>query len=93
MKTIKANEVSAEDLLLDVRTRGEFGYEYIEGSECDPLQDLDAGAWAKRLDGSRRCVVICQGGVRAKKAAEKLLAGMGYEERQALLRELLGDAD
>ncbi len=74
MKTIKANEVSGGDFLLDVRTPGEFNYEHIEGSECDPLQDLDAGAWAKRLDGSRRCVVVCQAGIRAKKAAEKLVA-------------------
>lgn len=74
MKTIKAGEVKNGDLLLDVRSRGEFASEYIEGSECDPLQSLDAGAWAAKLDGTRRCVVVCQGGIRAKQAAEKLEA-------------------
>jgi len=74
MKTIKADEVTGGDLLLDVRTHGEFGYESIEGSQCDPLQGLDAAAWAAKLDGSRRCVVVCQGGVRASQAAEKLEA-------------------
>ncbi len=74
MKTIKAGEVVAGDLLLDVRTRGEFGYEYIEGSECDPLGEFDAGVWAAKLDGSRRCVVVCQGGIRAKQAAARLEA-------------------
>jgi len=74
MKTIKANEVAGGDLLLDVRTSGEFGYEHIEGSESDPLQGLDAAGWAAKLDGTRRCVVVCQGGVRAKQAAEKLEA-------------------
>jgi rhodanese-related sulfurtransferase len=74
MKTIKAEEVTGGDLLLDVRTPGEFGYEHIEGSLCDPLQGLDAAAWAAKLDGSRRCVVVCQGGIRAKQAAERLEA-------------------
>lgn len=62
------------DLLLDVRTAGEFGYEHIEGSQCDPLDGLDAGAWGAKLDGSRRCVVLCQGGVRAQQAAQRLEA-------------------
>ncbi|MEI6278791.1 MAG: rhodanese-like domain-containing protein [Verrucomicrobiae bacterium] len=74
MKTIKAGEVAGGDFLLDVRTRGEFGREHIEGSRCDPLQDLDAGAWAAKLDVSRRCVVVCQGGIRAGQAAEMLEA-------------------
>ncbi len=74
MKTIKAGEVKNGDFLLDVRSRGEFASEHIEGSECDPLQELNAGAWAAKLDGSRRCVVVCQGGIRAKQAAEKLEA-------------------
>lgn len=74
MKTIKAEEVTGGDLLLDVRTAGEFGYEFIAGSQCDPLQGLDAAAWAAKLDGSRRCVVVCQGGIRAQAAAAKLEA-------------------
>lgn len=74
MKTITAGEVVGGDLLLDVRTRGEFAYEFIEGSECDPLSGFDAGAWAAKLDGSRRCVVVCQGGIRAKQAAGQLEA-------------------
>ncbi len=78
MKTIKAEEVKSGDFLLDVRTRGEFATEHIEGSECDPLQELNAGTWAAKLDGNRRCVVVCQGGIRAKQAAEKLeAAGVG----------------
>lgn len=74
MKTIKAEEVRAGDLLLDVRTPGEFEYEYIEGSQCDPLQGIDARAWASKLDGARRCVVVCQAGMRARQAADKLEA-------------------
>lgn len=72
MNIIKAEEVKCGDLLLDVRTSGEFGYEYIEGSQCDPLQGLDAREWAGKLDGARRCVVVCQAGMRARQAAEKL---------------------
>ncbi len=72
MNTIHANEVTSGDLLLDVRTPGEFDFEYIRGSLCDPLQGLDAKAWAAKLDGARRCVVVCQGGTRAKQAAEQL---------------------
>ena len=74
MRTIVSGEVAGGDILLDVRTPREFAYEYIEGSECDPLQALDAKAWAAKLDGSRRCVIVCQGGIRAKQAAEQLEA-------------------
>jgi rhodanese-related sulfurtransferase len=74
MKMITAGEIVGGDLLLDVRSAGEFGYEHIEGSQCDPLDVLDAGAWAAKLDGSRRCVVVCQAGMRAKRAAERLEA-------------------
>jgi rhodanese-related sulfurtransferase len=65
-------------LLLDVRTPGEFRAASIPGAVLHPLDRLDA-AEVRRLRGEGRlCVLICQGGTRASKAAAQLeAAGLG----------------
>lgn len=76
MKMIDAKgllEVKGRVVLVDVRGPGEYAGEHIEGSRLEPLPTLDAPGLAREWAG-QRCVVVCQGGIRARKAAEQLQA-------------------
>jgi len=57
---------------LDVRTPGEFESEHLADSRLETLGNWDAAELARDLKGKGRCVIICHGGTRAKKAAEQL---------------------
>lgn len=68
----------ADPLLLDVRSPGEFRTVSIPGAVLHPLDRLDAAAVRELRGEGRPCVLICQGGTRAGKAAAQLAAaGMG----------------
>ena len=75
MKTMTAAAVNAEGpcYLLDVRTPGEHASAHLAGSELMPLDALDVEA-VRRAAAGKRCVVVCQSGMRAKRAAERLAA-------------------
>jgi rhodanese-related sulfurtransferase len=61
-------------LLLDVRTPAEFRAAHISKAHLIPLDQLDAESFASTMGLDRECVVVCQGGTRARKAAERLSA-------------------
>ena len=76
MKTMQCGQVSGElggCYLLDVRTPGEYAGVHIDGAELMPLGELDVER-VRGAMGGRRCVVVCQSGMRARKAAERLEA-------------------
>jgi rhodanese-related sulfurtransferase len=75
LKTIAARAVPElkNCHLLDVRTPGEYAAVHIAGSRLVPLDQLDAAALRESL-GGQRCVVVCQSGMRARRAAEQLEA-------------------
>ena len=76
MKTMQCGQVSGElggCYLLDVRTPGEYAGVHIDGAELMPLGELDVER-VRGAMGGRRCVVVCQSGMRARKAAERLVA-------------------
>jgi rhodanese-related sulfurtransferase len=64
------NQSSA--VLLDVRTPAEFEESHISGSVLHPLGNLNPVEVEKLVAGKSQCVVICQSGKRAARAAEKL---------------------
>jgi rhodanese-related sulfurtransferase len=64
-------------VLIDVRSPGEFASGHVPGARNMPLDRLDAAAVAA-LPRSGPLHVICQGGVRSRKACEQLAAaGIG----------------
>jgi rhodanese-related sulfurtransferase len=68
-------------ILLDVRTPAEFRAAHLSRAQLIPLDQLDASAFAASHGSDRECVVICQGGARARKAAGQLsTAGMNRVE-------------
>lgn len=84
MKTSQAFSVIApaqaagwrnQALWLDVRTPGEYAAAHIADSLLMPLDQLDPQAVRERLQPGQPCVVVCQSGNRARKAAERLAAG------------------
>jgi|SaaInlStandDraft_1057018.scaffolds.fasta_scaffold05004_4 rhodanese-related sulfurtransferase len=74
MKTITASDwkskESAEAILLDVRSPGEFSGMRAEGAVNLPLDKLTAEA-VKNLSNGKSVILLCQGGTRARMAAEK----------------------
>lgn len=65
---------SNNSLYLDVRNSGEFEQGHIAGAVLLPLDQLNPSAVRRLVGGEKRCVVVCKGGVRARKAAELLAA-------------------
>ena len=68
-----------EIVVIDVRTKDEFGYNHLKGAVKVPLQDLSEEK-VKRYVKSKTSVVIvyCEYGGRSRKAWNKLRK-MGYE--------------
>ncbi|MDR3251301.1 MAG: rhodanese-like domain-containing protein [Tannerella sp.] len=64
-------------VLLDVRTRSEFGGEHAEGSKNIPLDELVHNL--SELDENMPVIVVCASGVRSKKAAS-ILKKSGFAE-------------
>ncbi|MEK4028033.1 rhodanese-like domain-containing protein [Pseudobacillus sp. FSL P4-0506] len=62
---------------IDVRTPGEFKASHIKGFKNLPLQQLSARI--KELDPEREVVVMCQSGMRSRKAA-RLLKKKGFKK-------------
>ncbi len=59
--------------LLDVRTPGEYAAAHVPGTKLIPLDELDAAAIRRELNGDISPVyVLCQSGGRARRAIEKL---------------------
>ena len=61
-------------LLLDVRTPMEYREVHIEGALLVPLDELRPDEFVRQHQQVESCVVICRGGSRARKAAEKLVS-------------------
>lgn len=61
-------------LLLDVRTPAEFEDTHIEGAILHPITELKPDEVRRALEGRSGCIVICQSGGRATRAAEQLCA-------------------
>lgn len=62
---------------VDVRTQGEFGQYYIPGFKNIPLHQLSKKASTLKKD--KEVVVICQSGMRSKKAS-KVLKKQGFKQ-------------
>jgi rhodanese-related sulfurtransferase len=61
-------------LLLDVRTAAEFASLHLPGSVLVPLDRLDPAKVRELMADKSACVLLCQSGGRARRAAEKLHA-------------------
>jgi rhodanese-related sulfurtransferase len=75
--TISPQEVQMKRgsaLLLDVRTPAEFEDSHIEGAMLHPVTELTPDEVRRALEGRGGCIVICQSGGRATRAAEQLCA-------------------
>ncbi len=70
---------NANIVIIDVRTRDEFGYNHLKGAINIPLQNICEDNM-KRYVKSKKSVIIvyCEYGGRSKKAMNKLKK-MGYE--------------
>lgn len=62
--------------LIDVRTQGEFRGNHIQGFRNIPLNELVQKA--NQLDKSKEVIVICQSGMRSKRAV-KMLKKLGFQ--------------
>jgi rhodanese-related sulfurtransferase len=77
MKTIPPSALppaTAGALLLDVRTSAEFAALHLPGSVLLPLDELAPAKVRELMAGKSACVLLCQSGGRARRAAEKLHA-------------------
>lgn len=74
MSATEANAGTSGALLLDVRTPPEFESAHIEGALLHPLSELDPDQVRTLAEGKPYCLVICQSGIRARQAAQKLYA-------------------
>lgn len=75
MKTIQVNELKqkldrGEVILIDVRGRGEYASQYIEGSYLIPLNEFSE---SKLPPHQGKIVIHCHAGVRSAQACEQLL--------------------
>ncbi|MBC6974948.1 rhodanese-like domain-containing protein [Bacillus sp. Xin] len=61
---------------IDVRTQGEFRGNHIQGFRNIPLNELVQKA--NQLDKSKEVIVICQSGMRSKRAV-KVLKKLGFQ--------------
>ncbi|WP_096186347.1 rhodanese-like domain-containing protein [Evansella halocellulosilytica] len=82
VKQIDTNELkellkNKDPQFVDVRTQGEFSRYHIQGFKNIPLQQLSKKA--NMLNKNHEVVVICQSGVRSKKAS-KVLKKMGFKK-------------
>lgn len=68
-----------DEILLDVRTPGEYADGYIAGAKNIDWNGSDFEGQASKLDKSKPVYVYCLGGGRSKAAANKLRK-MGFEE-------------
>lgn len=64
-------------LLVDVREPGEFAAGHALGARLTPLSELEKGFDGLEKEGTY--LLMCGGGTRARKAAEKLVA-LGYKD-------------
>lgn len=81
VKNISTKELKGElkkknTLFLDVRTPGEFRGNHIHEFRNIPLNELPKRA--NSLDKEKEVIVICQSGMRSKKAA-KILKKLGFK--------------
>jgi rhodanese-related sulfurtransferase len=77
MKTIPPSSLlgpTAGALLLDVRTAAEFASLHLPGSVLVPLDQLEPAKVRELMAGKSACVLLCQSGGRARRAAEALHA-------------------
>ena len=77
---IRDSELSFSEsvLLVDVRTIEEFESGHIEGSKYIPYQEIGVRIGELTDDTSREIVLYCRSGRRSG-VAQKMLAGMGFE--------------
>jgi rhodanese-related sulfurtransferase len=61
-------------LIVDVRTAAEFAALHLPGSVLIPLDALEPGKVRELMVGKSACLLMCQSGGRASRAAEKLRA-------------------
>lgn len=66
-------------VILDVRTREEYGDGHIMGAICIPNDELEDVAEEQLEDKDQMILVYCHSGNRSKQAAEKLI-DLGYTD-------------
>ena len=69
---------SSEEIILDVRTRGEFEEGHIPGAVLIDVNESDFKQEANSLDKSKPVFVYCAAGIRSKKAAA-ILKDSGFK--------------
>jgi len=72
-KNINLNEY----IIIDVRSRREFGEHHLKGAINIPLFDIKRNANKYIKDKTKKILVCCEYGIRSKKAAE-YLEDIGY---------------
>ena len=76
IQELKKEMKSKDKQFIDVRTPGEYNQYHIPGFKNIPLHAL--GKHAGRLSRDKAVIVICQSGMRSKKAS-KILRKMGFK--------------
>lgn len=69
---------SSEEIILDVRTRGEFEEGHIPGAVIIDVNESDFKEKANSLDKSKPVFVYCAAGIRSEKAAA-ILKDSGFK--------------
>lgn len=69
---------SEEAIVLDVRTKEEFGQGHIDGAVLLPVDEISSKAEEVLKDKNAKILVYCRSGNRSATASRTLL-GMGYE--------------
>lgn len=69
---------SSEEIILDVRTRGEFEDGHIPGAVLIDVNESDFKEKANSLDKSKPVFVYCAAGIRSEKAAA-ILKDSGFK--------------
>lgn len=70
--------LSADAILIDVRSEGEFASGHIEGAVSLPLDMVEAGITLLVPDRRKPLVLYCRSGARSGRA-RRILTGMGYQ--------------
>lgn len=70
----KAAAVSAETIIIDVRTPEEFAAGHLDGALLYDIQDPNFDALIAELDPSLSYVVYCRSGNRSARAVERMAA-------------------
>lgn len=80
IKEVNFTDINLKDfLVIDVRSRREFGETHLNGSINIPLSEIKRNIKKYVKDKNRKLLICCQSGIRSARAVE-MLESIGYTE-------------